>query len=54
VDGVSNTYAGAKALLRSQRGWMPAIAIKPMIQLLGTPSIANNLLVPGRVILRCR
>jgi hypothetical protein len=49
VEGVSDTYAGAKVLLRNQRGWMPAIAVKPMIEVLGTPSIANNLLAPGRL-----
>jgi hypothetical protein len=49
VNGASDIYSGAKVLLWRQRRWMPAIAVKPMIEVLGTPSIANNLLAPGRV-----
>jgi hypothetical protein len=49
VDGISDAYAGAKFLLRNQSRWLPAVAVKPMIEVLGTPSIANNLLAPKRV-----
>lgn len=49
VSGISDTYAGAKFLLVKEDGPRPAIAVKPILEILGTPSIANNLLAPGRV-----
>jgi hypothetical protein len=49
VDGISDVYTGAKVLLHNQSRWLPAVAVKPMIEVLGTPSIANNLLAPKRV-----
>ena len=49
VNGFSDTYAGTKILLSKQGRWLPALAVKPMLEILGTPSIANNLLAPARV-----
>ncbi len=49
ISGISDTYAGVKFLLVKESGWRPAVAVRPSLEVLGTPSIANNLLAPGRV-----
>lgn len=49
ASGLSDTYAGAKFLLVKEGRRRPALAVKPTLEVLGAPSIANNLLAPGRV-----
>lgn len=49
VSGISDTYAGVKFLAWRQAGARPAVAFKPMVEILGTPSVAHNLLAPRRV-----
>ena len=49
ISGIGDTYLGVKGVLVSETRWRPAVAVKPMLEILGTPSIANNLLAPKRV-----
>lgn len=49
VNGLADTYIGGKVLLFAEGKRRPALAVKPTLEVLGAPSIANNLLAPGRV-----
>ena len=49
VNGVGDTYLGLKLLVAPERKRRPALAFKPMIEILGEPSIADNPLAPDRV-----
>ena len=49
VNGLGDVYLGAKFLLAPEGKRRPALALKPMIEVLGEPSIAGNLLAPDRV-----
>ncbi len=49
ISGLSDSYFSAKVLLVREGDRMPAIAIKPTIEVLGRPSVAYDLLAPARV-----
>ena len=49
VNGVGDTYLGVKFLVAPEKGRRPALALKPMVEVLGEPSIADNPLAPDRV-----
>jgi hypothetical protein len=49
VTGMGDMYAGTKLLLVTEGRRRPALAIKPTIEILGDPSIANNPLAPDRI-----
>ena len=49
VNGIGDSYFGAKILILSEGRRRPALAVKPMIEILGRPSIADNVLAPSRV-----
>ncbi len=49
VNGIGDSYFGAKILLLPEGKKRPAVAVKPMIEVLGSPSIATNILAPERV-----
>jgi hypothetical protein len=49
VNGLGDAYVGAKFLLMPEGKRRPALALKPMIEVLGEPSIADNLLAPDRL-----
>ncbi len=49
IDGIGDTYFGAKVLLVEEKGRRPAFAINPQIEVLGRASVADNPLAPDRV-----
>ena len=49
VNGVWDAYAGMKFLVVPEGRKRPALAVKPMIEVLGEPSIVDNALAPDRV-----
>src|SRR5262249_12908570 len=49
VNGASDSYLGAKILLVPEGKRRPALAVKPMIEVLGSPSVRTNILAPQRV-----
>ena len=49
IAGLQDSYFGGKVLLVTQGKFRPAIAIKPEIEVLGEPSLANNLMAPKRL-----
>jgi len=48
VNGIGDTYIGLKFVLVPEGDWLPALAVKPSLEVLGTPSVHNNPLAPGR------
>lgn len=49
VNGLGDTYLGGKLLVVPEGKRRPALALAPMIEILGEPSIADNPLAPDRV-----
>jgi len=49
VNGLGDTYLGVKFLVAPEGKRRPALALKPMLEILGEPSIADNPLAPDRV-----
>jgi hypothetical protein len=49
VNGAGDAYAGLKFRITEESGGVPGIAVKPMMEVLGEPSIHNNPLAPDRV-----
>ncbi len=49
VNGLGDTYVGVKVLIAPEGKRRPALALDPMIEILGEPSIADNPLAPDRV-----
>ncbi len=49
VNGIGDTYFGLKFLVAPERKRKPALAVKPMLEVLGRASIADNPLAPDRV-----
>jgi hypothetical protein len=48
VNGIGDTYVGLKVVLVPEGHIRPAIAVKPSLEVLGTPSVHDNPLAPGR------
>ena len=48
VNGIGDTYVGLKVVLLTEGDHRPALAVKPTLEVLGTPSVHNNPLAPGR------
>jgi hypothetical protein len=49
VIGATDSYIGAKILILPEGKRRPALAVKPMIEVLGAASVVNNPLAPNRV-----
>ena len=49
IDAFGDTQVGAKVLLFGESRRRPALALNPMIEILGRPSIQDNPLAPDRV-----
>lgn len=49
ITGASDAYFGAKILLLPEGKRRPALAVKPMIEILGAASVVDNALAPSRV-----
>jgi hypothetical protein len=48
VNGIGDTYVGLKIVLLPEGERLPGLAVKPSLEVLGTPSVHNNPLAPGR------
>ena len=48
VNGIGDTYVGMKVVLLPEEDHWFGLAVKPTLEVLGTPSVANNPLAPGR------
>ena len=48
VNGISDTYVGLKFVLLTETDHRPALAVKPSLEVLGTPSVHDNPLAPAR------
>jgi hypothetical protein len=48
VNGIADTYVGLKVVVLPEGERRPAIAVKPSLEVLGTPSVYNNPLAPDR------
>ncbi|HYM13307.1 MAG TPA: hypothetical protein VEU62_21390, partial [Bryobacterales bacterium] len=49
LGGLSDSYFGGKILLLREGRLRPALAAEPILEVLGQPSLADNLLAPNRV-----
>lgn len=49
LGGLGDSYFGGKILLLKEGRLRPAVAAEPILEVLGQPSIADNLLAPNRV-----
>jgi len=48
VNGIGDTYVGLKFVLIPESDRLPGLAVKPSLEVLGTPSVHDNPLAPGR------